>query len=135
MSTWNQSNAAEKIKDGADAVADKAERTIEKVADKAERSVDSARTLANDALDKAENKVRSLREDVKPAIDALAARMQDMAERGKEIAAETTAQTRDKFNDVANRTSSYVQDQPMKSMAIAAAAGAVVAMLMGRRRR
>ena len=46
----------------------------------------------------------------------------------------TADQTRDKVNEYADRTSAYVQDQPLKSMAIAAAAGALVAMLLGRRR-
>ena len=115
-------------------IADTAQSATEVAADKAERTVETARAYANDALDKADAKVRSLREDIKPAIDAVSARVQDMAARGKAAAAETSAQAREKLNEYSERTSSYVAEQPLKSMAIAAAAGAVLAMLMGRRR-
>ena len=84
--------------------------------------------------DKADAKVRSLREDVKPAIDAISSRVHDMAARGKAAAAETSAQTREKLNEYTDKTSAYVAEQPLKSMAIAAAAGAALALLMGRRR-
>lgn len=117
-----------------DKIADNASAATDKIANKAESAVDSARTLANDALDKADTKVRTLRDDIKPAIDAISSRVQDMAQQGRAAASETTAQARDKFNEVASRTSTYVSEQPMKSMAIAAAAGAVLAMLLGRRR-
>ena len=96
--------------------------------------METARTLANDALDKADAKVRTLRDDIRPAIDAVSSRVQDMAARGKAAAAQTREQTREKVNEYADRTSAYVQDQPLKSMAIAAAAGALVALLLGRRR-
>ena len=85
-------------------------------------------------IDKADAKVRSLREDVKPAIDAISSRVHDMAARGKAAAAETSAQTREKLNEYTDKTSAYVAEQPLKSMAIAAAAGAALALLMGRRR-
>ena len=115
-------------------IADKAEVATDKMADKAERSVESARLYANEALDKADAKVRSLREDVKPAIDAISSRVHDMAARGKAAAAETSAQTREKLNEYTDKTSAYVAEQPLKSMAIAAAAGAALALLVGRRR-
>ncbi|WP_028603161.1 glycine zipper domain-containing protein [Ottowia thiooxydans] len=118
-----------------DKLADTANTATDTLADKAESTVDSARSFANEALDKADAKVRSLRDDIKPAIDAISARVQVMAEQGKAAASDTTAQAREKFNDVAHKTSAYVAEQPMKSMAIAAAAGAVVAMLLGRRRK
>lgn len=135
----NAQNTVEKIADKAESatekVAGKAQDAAEKVADKAERTVESARLYANEALDKADAKVRSLREDVQPAIDAISARVQDMAETAKVKATETADYSRERFNDMADRTSAYVQEQPLKSMAMAAAAGAVLAMLMGRRRR
>lgn len=117
-----------------DKIADSAQNATDKVADKAERTVESARLYANEALDKADAKVRTLRDDIRPAIDAVSSRVQDMAARGKAAAAQTREQTREKVNEYADRTSAYVQDQPLKSMAIAAAAGALVALLLGRRR-
>ena len=115
-------------------IADTAHSATEVAADQAERTVETARAYANEALDKADAKVRSLREDIKPAIDAVSARVQDAAARGKAAAADATVQARERLNQYSERTSSYVAEQPLKSMAIAAAAGAVVAMLLGRRR-
>lgn len=117
-----------------DQIADSATAATEKVADRAERAVDATRAFANEALDKANAKVHTLREDVQPAIDALSARVQDMAARGKAVAAETTAQTREKLGEVSDKTSAYVAEKPLQSMAVAAAAGAVLALLLGRRR-
>ncbi len=115
-------------------ITDSAQNATDKMDHKAERSVESARLYANEALDKADAKVRSLREDVQPALDAISTRVQDMAARGKAAAADTSAQARDKFNEYSEKTSAYVTEQPLKSMAIAAAAGAALAILMGRRR-
>jgi len=106
----------------------------EKPVDPAEPTIETARRYANEALDRADADVRSLREDVQPTIDALTARMQELAERGKAMAAETSAQAREKLNDYGEKTSAYVAQQPLKSMAIAAAAGAALALLLGRRR-
>ncbi len=124
-------NKAEKA---VDQLADDAIEATERAANKAERGVESARHFANEALDKADDKVRSLREDIKPAIDAVSSRVQDIAARGKAACAQTRDQTRDKVNEYADRTSAYVVDQPLKSVAIAAAVGAVAALLLGRRR-
>ena len=123
-----------KAEDTVNQLADDAATATERLADKAERGVETARSLANDALDKADAKVRTLRDDIRPAIDAVSSPVQDMAARAKAAAAQTREQTREKVNEYADRTSAYVQDQPLKSMAIAAAAGALVALLLGRRR-
>ena len=100
-----------------------------------DKIADSAQNATDKMADKADAKVRSLREDVQPAIDAVSARVHDMAARGKAVAAETSAQAREKLHDVTDKTSAYVSEQPLKSMAMAAAAGAALALLMGRRRR
>ena len=123
-------NAEQSVHKLAEGAADATDR----LAAQAERGVESARSYANEALDKADAKVRTLREDIKPAIDAVSSRVQDMAARGKAACAQTRDQTRDKVSEYADRTSAYVVDQPLKSVAIAAAAGAVVALLLGRRR-
>ena len=107
---------------------------VDKAADHVERTVDSARAYAHQALDKAETKARTLHEDLKPTIDALSARAQDMAARSKAAATQTTAQAREKLTQVSERTSAYVAEQPLKSMAIAAAAGAAMSWLLGRKR-
>ena len=44
-------------------------------------------------------------------------------------------QARDTLSGVASQTSAYVAEKPLQSMAIAAAAGAALALLLGRRKR
>lgn len=121
-------SAVEKLADAANAATDK-------IGSKAENTVEAARTLAHETLNNAEAKVRTLREDIKPAIDAISTRVQNMAEHGRAACAESSAQARKKLNAAASKTSAYVSEQPMKSMAIAVAAGAALAFLLGRRRR
>lgn len=104
------------------------------IADKAEQAIDSARSLANQTLDKADAGVRSLREDLQPAIDAVACRAQDAAQRCRAAVSDGAAQARAQARLYADKTSAYVAEQPLKSMAMAAAAGALLALLLGRRR-
>lgn len=101
----------------------------------ARRSADATRAWASETLDKARATARDLRDDVLPAFDALADRMQELTARGKAAASDASAQARVKLDETRERTSAYVAEKPLQSMAIAAAAGAVLALLLGRRRR
>ena len=121
---------AQDAKEFVDQVADKAETAL----DKADDAVNNTRSKTKDAIDDAEAKVQSIRDDLRPSIDALSARVQDFAERTKQAAFEKRDQTKETVQAYADKTSAYVVDQPLKSVAIAAAAGAVLAMLLGRRR-
>ncbi len=117
-----------------DKITDKAHELSERVADKAEQAIDRAREKTNSALDAADTQVRTLREDVQPAIDAISNRVHDMAHTARLKANEAACRSKQKLNHVTQCTSDYVQAQPLKAMALAAAAGAVVALLLGRRR-
>ena len=121
---------AQDAKEFVDQVADKAEDAL----DKADDALNATRSKTKDAIDDAEAKVQSIRDDLRPSIDALSARVQDFAERTKQAAFEKRDQTKETVQAYADKTSAYVVDQPLKSVAIAAAAGAVLAMLLGRRR-
>lgn len=117
-----------------DQITDKAHELSERVADKAEKAIDTARDKANAVLDEADVQVRTLREDVQPAIDAISSRVHDMAHTARVKANEAACRSREKLHHMSQCTSDYVQEQPLKAMALAAAAGAVVALLLGRRR-
>ena len=110
-----------------------AKEFVDHVANKAEDALNTTRDKTKDAIDDAEAKVNSLRDDLRPSIDALTARVQDFAERTKQAAFEKREQTKETVQAYADKTSAYVVDQPLKSVAIAAAAGAVLALLLGRR--
>ena len=121
---------AQDAKEFVDQVADKAEDAL----DKADDALNATRSKTKDAIDEAEAKVNSIRDDLRPSIDALTARVQEFAERTKQTAFEKRDQTKETVQAYADKTSAYVVDQPLKSVAIAAAAGAALALLLGRRR-
>ena len=78
------------------------------VRDTAEQAFDSTRAFADASLDKA----------------------QRLARRGLDAAAETGAKAQQSLARYADTTGRYVADQPMKSVLIAAAAGAAIATLL-----
>ena len=123
-------DVAAKAKDAVDTTRDKVDDT----ASRAKDALNATREKTKDAIDDAEAKVQSIRDDLRPSIDALSARVQDFAERTKQAAFEKRDQTKETVQAYADKTSAYVVDQPLKSVAIAAAAGAVLALVLGRRR-
>ncbi|MDT0138426.1 hypothetical protein [Acidovorax sp. PRC11] len=120
---------ADKAADTANKATDTAHDVADDVLDTAKDAVNTTRNAANRTLDKAERKVRELKDDVDPLIDDLAARAQDLASRGIAYCADTSDRARRQLNQAADATARYVAEQPGKSLAIAAAAGAFVATL------
>lgn len=95
-----------------------------------EGAVDSAHDAAINTLSKVSDKIDSLQDKAKPAVDR-------MMTRGKEMANDAIASTRDAgvraknaVSGYANSCETYITEQPMKSVAIAAAAGATIAALL-----
>ena len=82
---------------------------------------DATRTLGHDLINTAEHALQSTRE---------------MASKGLGAASEASARAQKQLGRYADMTGRYVADQPMRSVLIAAAAGAVIAaLLMATRRR
>jgi ElaB/YqjD/DUF883 family membrane-anchored ribosome-binding protein len=96
----------------------------------AEKTVASTRSYANEALDKAESKVRDLRGSVDPVVDMLTAKAQHLARQSLDIAAEAKERAQRSLTNATAATSRYVADQPLRSVLIAAAVGAGVALLI-----
>ena len=95
-----------------------------------DKAMDSTREYANDVLDKAESKVRELRGNVDPMIDMLATRAQKLARQSLDIAAEAKDRAQQSLNRAAGATTRYVSEQPLRSVLIAAAVGAGIALLV-----
>lgn len=115
-------------------VADAAAATSEKLAEQAEHGIDATRALANGVLDRADARVQGLRDDLPPAIEALSERVQTLAGQTQALAARTREQARQGLDQAVERASAHVAEKPLQSMALAAAAGALLAFLLGRRR-
>ena len=97
----------------------------------AEDAVQTTRKLANASLDKAESRVRRLRQEIEPGMNDLAQRAQELATRGIQYCAETTDRARRRIGHAADATGRYVAEQPVKSLLLAAVAGAALATAAG----
>lgn len=96
----------------------------------ADDAMHATRDYANHALDKAENKVRELRGDVDPLVDMLASKAQKLARQSLDMASEAKDKAQQSLSRYASATTHYVAEQPMRSVLIAAAVGAAVALLV-----
>lgn len=109
------------------ATTNKARNIADDVLQSAESAVESTRNLASETLDRAGDKVRDLRREVNPTVDRIANTAQDLAQRSIEALNETRERARRQIDYYSDVTGRYVADQPVKSVLIAAAAGAAVA--------
>lgn len=101
----------------------------------ASRAVDSTRDFASEALDKAERKVRDLYGSVDPVVDMLTSKAQKLARHSLDLASEAKYQAEQSLRRATRVTARYVADQPVRSVLIAAAVGAVAALLISSSRR
>lgn len=98
--------------------------------DSADKALNTSRVYANDVLDKAESKVRELRGSVDPVVDMMASKAQKLARQSLDLAAEAKDRARQSASRAADITQRYVAEQPLRSVLIAAAVGASVALLI-----
>lgn len=94
------------------------------------KALDSTREHANFALDRAESKVRELRGSVDPMVEMLASKAQKMARQSLDMASEAKERAEKSLKHAADATTRYVSEQPMRSVLMAAAVGAAVALLV-----
>ena len=109
----------------------------EHAADTASGAIRSTQNVANAAFDRLTDKVDTAREQVAPMINRMASQAEAAARRGAEVVKDTSAQLREKAMRAQDTTVGYIKDEPVKSMLIAAATGAVLMgliSLMGRSR-
>ena len=92
------------------------------------KALDSTREHANDALDKAESKMREFRGNVDPMVDMLASKAQKLARQSLDMASEAKERAEKSLKQAADATTRYVSEQPMRSVLMAAAVGALVAL-------
>lgn len=107
------------------------EEAAQAAADAGERT----RGFAHDALAQAEEKIREMRQSVDPMVDMMSARAQRLARQSLDIAADARQKAQDSLSRYADVTTRYVSEQPVRSVLIAAAVGAAVALLVSSSRR
>ena len=109
----------------------------DQAAQKADSAIKSTQKMATDALDSLSDKVQDMRSQAAPTINRLATQAEDAARRGLAAVKESTQQLRDKATQATDSTVTYIKDDPIKAMLIAAATGAALMALltlMGRSR-
>ena len=95
-----------------------------------EDGIDSAHDAAQSAMSTAANKFENFQNGVKPTIDRLATRGAEMAQNGIDATREAGSRAKETASRYVSACENYVTEQPMKSVAIAAAAGATLAALL-----
>ncbi|WP_284616653.1 hypothetical protein [Aquabacterium humicola] len=105
--------------------------TMDDLGSSAEQAIGSTRRVANEALDTLQSSVDRMREAVPSAFHRAASQVEELTRRGMERAKEATTDVRDQVHKASDRTVGYIKDEPVKSVLIAAATGAAVALLVG----
>lgn len=98
----------------------------------------SAQHTADSGLDSLSEKIEDVRDQAVPAIDRITARASAGAKRGFDAVRKGSQQLRDTATRTTESTIAYVKVEPVKSVLLAAAAGALLmglVSLIGRSRR
>ncbi len=109
-------------------------KTPQQLADDARQTasdaIETTRAYAQNAVNAAGEKVRDLRRDTEPGVEQIAARVQQAVQRGLDAASTTSARAQRRLEAAADVTGKYISDQPMRSVLVAAAAGAAITALI-----
>ena len=101
------------------------------------RPTDNGVSTARGAFDNLSSTVQDIRHQAAPLMNRAAEQVSTLAKRATDAARDSTHQLRDKAVRASDTTVTYVKDEPVKSMLIAAATGAVlmavISMLTRRR--
>lgn len=102
----------------------------EHAADSAHNAIRSTQNVANAAFDRLNDKVDSARDQAVPLINRLSTQAEAAARRGADAVKETSAHLRESALKAQDTTVSYIKDEPVKAMLIAAATGAALMALV-----
>ena len=98
--------------------------------DRAAASLKAAERDARTAIDSAVDGLASAYGEAKPMLSRAGQRARAMAHDGYDAARQRAADLRDRGQQAVESTRGYVQDEPLKSLLIAAAVGAAVIALV-----
>ncbi|MFT3818257.1 MAG: hypothetical protein QM750_11595 [Rubrivivax sp.] len=97
----------------------------------ASAAIEHTRELVNNGLDTLESGIDKLREAAPSVLSRAAAQVEDLTRRGMDRARDASTQVKDQMVKAGDRSVDYVRDEPVKSMLMAAAAGAALVTLIG----
>ena len=109
---------------------------IDTAAHAADNAIRSSQRLANQTLDQLAGQVEGARVVAGPALDGLAQDASRLAQRGSDALRRGGQQVRDQALHARDTTRDYIQQEPLKAVLFAAAAGAAImfiGQMLGRR--
>jgi ElaB/YqjD/DUF883 family membrane-anchored ribosome-binding protein len=105
------------------------------VGNAAEQALASTRRVANEMLDTVGHSVEGVRQQAAPMLNRASDQAVATAQHGVDAVRETSRHWREQAQHASDRTVTYIREEPVKAMLIAATAGALLAALAGLVRR
>lgn len=102
-------------------------KRVAAAADNAWQATERATSELSQAVD---TKLDTLRQTAPTALARATAQAEDLARRGIDRARQASSAVREQAARVGDQTVGYIKDEPVKSVVMAAAAGAVTALLL-----
>lgn len=105
----------------------------QKAVDKTGQAISATKKAVNDTADTVSEGLDHFQETSQSAINYAASQTDELARKGIEQARRASTAIRETAQVTSDRTMAYIRDEPVKAMLFAAAAGALVAIALGRR--
>lgn len=96
----------------------------------AQDAIKSTQQGVNDALNSLSDTVQDLRDEAAPALSRVSRQASALAQRGVDAMRDGGQLVRDSARHASDRTVSYIRDEPVRSVLIAAATGAALMALV-----
>lgn len=108
-----------------------ASNSIDNLSDAANKAVDGAQDMAEKAITQVQSEAKDLTGQAPRLLDVAVERIKALSAKGVDVARESTAMAREKATQVADQASDRIRQDPLKSVLIAVAAGAALAVAAG----
>lgn len=102
----------------------------DQAAKSADQAIKSTQRVANEALDSLAGTVQDMRQQAAPLLNRVSEQAGAMAQRGVDAVRDSSEQLRERALRASDTTVSYIKDEPVKSMLIAAATGAALMAML-----
>ena len=129
--TASTSNIARAAHDLADQGADAAHSAVDQAADTANHLINKTQNAASSGEKTIKDGLDTLREAVPATLARASTQAEDLARAGVHKARAAGAQVAEQAHHVGDSTVSYVRQEPVKALLMAAAAGAAATVLIG----
>jgi ElaB/YqjD/DUF883 family membrane-anchored ribosome-binding protein len=99
-------------------------------AQSADSAIGATQRATNEALSSLSDKGQDMRDQAAPVINRVAAKAEELARRSADAMRDSSQQIKERAYRAQDMTVGYIKDEPLKSILIAAAAGAALMALV-----